>query len=144
MKTARPLFVVIDEVQVAADQARDFPSTTGTDLRPVLRELYNFCLKSKLFSGIILPGTGLSTTMVKKAVGSLSAKKAGKRQPLVFTYTGRFWPNNSFQVDYIRRYLTLSDNNPSDWRLLERMVYWFSGRYVCRLMLQDSCSSLIL
>jgi hypothetical protein len=133
MNTARPLFVVIDEAQVAADRLKDFPSTTGTDLRPILREMYSFCLKSKLFNGIILAGTGLSMNMVKDAVGSVSAKRAGKRQPLVFTNIGRFREDNSSQEDYIRRYLTLSDNDPSDQRLLERMVYWFSGRYVCRL-----------
>jgi len=137
VRTARPLFVVIDEAQVAADHLKDVPSATGTDLRPVLRELYSFCLKSHLFTGIILAGTGLLMNMVKKAVGSVSAKKTGKRQPLLFTNVGRFRTDNSSQVDYICRYLTLSENDESDRRLLERMVYWFSGRYVCRVMLQD-------
>ena len=126
-----PLFVVIDEAQVAADHLEFFRSGSGTDLGPVLREMYSFFLKSGLFAGIILSGTGLSMNMVKDVVGSFSAKQVDKRvQPRVFTNIGRFTRDNSSQVAYIRRYLTLSDNDISDQRLLERMVYWFSGRHV--------------
>ena len=134
-----PLFVVIDEAQVAADHLKFFRSRSGTDLRPVLREMYSFFLTSGLFAGIILSGTGLSMKMVKDAVGSFSAKQTDKRvQPRVFTNIGRFTRDDPSQVVYIRRYLTLSDNDISDQRLLERIVYWFSGRSVNYLMLQDS------
>lgn len=82
--------------------------------------------------------------MVKDAVGSSSAKELDQgMQPLVFTDIGSFTGDAYSQVAYIRRYLTLSDYNISDQRLLERMVYWFSGRYVYRLTLRDSFSSLV-
>ncbi|KAF8521634.1 hypothetical protein BU17DRAFT_45625 [Hysterangium stoloniferum] len=69
------LFIVIDEAQVAADHLKEyFRSGTRSDLRPILREMYKFFLRSGIFSGIILSGTGLSMEMVKNAVGSLSAK----------------------------------------------------------------------
>ena len=139
------LFVVIDEAQVAADHLKEyFRSTTGTDMRPILHEMYRFFLQySSVVSGIILSGTGLSTRMVEEAVGSVSAKKHIMRRETVFTDVGRF--DNSSQEAYIRRYLTLSDND-SDRRLLERMIYWFSGRYVYRrsLTLQDFALSLLL
>ncbi|KAF8500012.1 hypothetical protein BU17DRAFT_59107 [Hysterangium stoloniferum] len=138
------LFVVIDEAQVAADNMKEyFRSETGTDMRPILREMYKFLLSTKLFRGFILSGTGLSMKMVKDAVGSVSAKNAAGSGTRVFTDIGHFTKDDSSQLDYIRRYLTLSNNN-SDRRLLERMVYWFSGRYVYRLMLKVSFLSLIL
>ncbi|KAF8498457.1 hypothetical protein BU17DRAFT_72319 [Hysterangium stoloniferum] len=124
-----PLFVVIDEAQVAADNLKEyFRSNTRTDMRPILREMYRFFLSTTIFTGFILSGTGLSMQMVKEAVGSTSAKNEPGRGSLVFTDIGRFTKDDSSQLDYIRRYLTLSDNY-SDRRLLERMVYWFSGRH---------------
>ena len=140
-----PLFVVIDEAQVAADDLQDFfRYGSGTDPRPILREMYNFFHTSGIFAGIILSGTGLSMKTVKDTVGSFSAKQVDQRMhPRVFTDIGRFTRDNSSQEVYIRRYLTLADDNISDQRLLERMAYWFSGRYVHYLMLQDSFSSLI-
>ncbi|KAF8521967.1 hypothetical protein BU17DRAFT_64689 [Hysterangium stoloniferum] len=125
-----PLFVVIDEAQVAADHLKGcFRSSTGPDLRPILHEMYRFFLYSKIFTGIILSGTGLSMKMVEEAVGSVAAKQSGKiTRPRVFTDVGRFASGDSSQEDYIRRYLTLSEND-SDRRLLERMLYWLSGRY---------------
>ena len=133
-------FVVIDEAQVAADHLKEyFPSTTGTDMRPILDEMYRFFLQyPSVVSGIILSGTGLSIQKTEEAVGSASAKKLDIRREMVFTDVGRF--DNFSQEAYIRRYLTLSDKD-SDRRLLERLIYWFSGRYVCRrsLSLQDFC-----
>ncbi|KAF8517282.1 hypothetical protein BU17DRAFT_91994 [Hysterangium stoloniferum] len=126
-----PLFVVIDEAQVAADHLKEyFRSDTGSDLRPILREMYRFFWHSdEIFSGIILSGTGLSMQVVKDTVGSLSAKRTDKfAQSVVFTDIGHFTRGDSSQEDYIRRYLTLSEND-SDRRLLKRMVYWFSGRH---------------
>lgn len=127
---ATPMFVVIDEAQVAANHLKFFPSTTGDELRPALREMYSFFVTTQLFTGIILAGTGLSMDVVKDAVGSVSAKEVGRRQPLVFTNIGWFGTHVPSQVEYIRRYLTLSESNVSDRRLLERILYWFSGRYV--------------
>ncbi|KAF8508345.1 hypothetical protein BU17DRAFT_70833 [Hysterangium stoloniferum] len=128
-RSRTPLFVVIDEAQVTADNLKEyFRSDTGTDMHPILREMYRFFLNTQLFTGFILSGTGLSMKMVKDAVGSVSAKNAAGSGTRVFTDIGRFTRDDSSQLDYIRRYLTLSDNN-SDRRLLERMVYWFSGRH---------------
>ena len=127
---ATPIFAVIDEAQVAADHLKFFPSTTGDELRPILREMYSFFVTTQLFAGIILAGTGLSMDMVKDAVSSVSAKEVGRRQPLVFTNIGRFGTQDSSQVEYIHRYLSLSETGISDRRLLERILYWFSGRYV--------------
>jgi hypothetical protein len=143
--SATPLFIVIGGAQVAADHLKNlFCSTTGTDLRPILSEMYRFFQASGIFAGIILSGTGLPMKMLKDAEGSCSAKQVDKRvQPRVFTDIGRFMRDDSFQVVYIRRYLTLLDDNISDQRLLERMMYWFSGRYVYPLMLQYSFSSVV-
>ena len=142
-----PLFVVIDEAQVAADDLRDyFRSSSGTNLRPILREMYRFFQGLEIFNEIILSGTGFAMGVVKEAVSAISAKPNEESiKPRVFTDIGRLKRDDSSQMDYIRRYLTLSDNL-SDRQLLERMVYWFSGRYVYRssLTLQDSFSSLIL
>ncbi|KAF8521901.1 hypothetical protein BU17DRAFT_87449 [Hysterangium stoloniferum] len=121
-------FLAVDEAQVAADNLNDpFRSNTVTDRRPILREMYRFFLHTKIFTGFIISGTALATNMVKDAVGgAVSAKNVpGSR---VFTDIGRFTKDDSSQLDYIRRYLTLSDNH-SDRRLLERMMYWFSGRH---------------
>jgi hypothetical protein len=137
-----PIFIVIDEAQVAAEHLRDsFRSTTGTDQRPVLREMCRSFQESGIFRGTILAGTGLSMKRVKDAVGSHSAKQVEmSMQPQVFTNIGRFTRNSSSQEDYICRYLNLS-NSGTDRRLLERIMYWFSGRYVYYLVLQDPFSS---
>ena len=65
--------------------------------------------------------------MVEEEVGTSSAKKVDFRYSKVVTDVGRF--DGSSHEAYIRRYLSLSDNI-SDRRLLERIRYWFSGRYV--------------
>lgn len=140
------LFVVIDEAQVAADHLKEYfrSTATGTDMRPILHEMYRYLLGySGVVGGIILSGTGLSMQMVKEAVGSVSAKRVDIMHTQVVTDVGRF-EDSSHEV-YIRRYLPLS-NNISDRRLLERMLYWFSGRYVHQrfLTLQDFFLSLIL
>jgi len=147
LKTIRPslfpkgftirLFGVIDEAQVAADLLKYFPSTTGESMRPVLRGMYNSLVMTQFFTGIILAGTGLSMSTVKTVLSSVSAKYDGRAQPLVFSDIGRFGSGYPSQVEYIRRYLSFSDTE-SDRRLLERIVHWFSGRYVYRLILLDS------
>src|SRR5258708_28369288 len=110
-------FVVIDEVQVAADHLEeDFRSAAGTDMRPILHEMYRFLLGfPEVVAGVILSGTGLSKKMVEEAVGPVSAKRTDVRQTLVVTDVGRF--DDTSQEVYIRRYLTLHDTDISD-RLL--------------------------
>jgi hypothetical protein len=127
-----PLFLVIDEAQVAADRFKEsFRSHIAeNDVRPILHAMYRFLQGTRIFRGTIISGTGLTSEMVMRAVGSLSAKRTGESQtPLVFTDIGLFHTDPS-QVAYVRRYLTLSDNNMSDQRLMERIQYWFSGRSV--------------
>ena len=142
--TRTPLFVVIDEAQVAAEYLKLFPSTSGNELRPILREIVGFFQSSCIFNKIILSGTGLSMGMVKDATGSFSAKEAPTLVQGVFSNVGCFARDDLSQEAYIRRYLTLSDNDISDMRLLERMKFWFSGRYVYHLALQDFFSSIIV
>ena len=87
------LFIMIDKAQVAASYLKEcFCSTTGTDMCPILHEMYRFFLENpSVVSGIILSRTGLSTQMVEEAVGSGSAKKLDiKRHEMVFTDVGRF------------------------------------------------------
>ncbi|KAF8309783.1 hypothetical protein F5887DRAFT_1091838 [Amanita rubescens] len=130
MEIRTPLFIVIDKAQVAAEDLKFFRSGSG-DLLPILREMVDFFLSRSFFKKIILSGTGLSTQLVKYApVRSVAAKQVPNgKVPLVFTDVGRFTRDDSSQETYIRRYLTLSNDNISDRRLLERMMYWFSGRY---------------
>ena len=121
-----PLFVVIDEAQVAAEYLKFFPSTSGKEWRLILREVVSFFHSCRLwFNKIILSGTGLSMGMVEDATGSFSAKAAPTRVQGVFSNIGCFTREDPSQEAYIRRYLTLSDNDISDKRLLERMKFWF-------------------
>ena len=125
-----PLFV-IDEAQVAAEYLKFFPSTSGKEWRLILREVVSFFHSCRLwFNKIILSGTGLSMGMVEDATDSFSAKAAPTRVQGVFSNVGCFAREDPSQEAYIRRYLTLSDNDISDKRLLERMKFWFSGRCV--------------
>ena len=144
MESDTRLFVVIDEAQVAAEYLSFFRSASGTERRPILREMVNFFQSSPIFKRIILSGTGLSTEMLKEAVGAVSAKEVTNETQGVFTNVGRFTREDSSQEVYISRYLNLSKDNVSDQRLLERIKYWFSGRYVYCLALQDSFSPLII
>jgi hypothetical protein len=134
----QPFFVVIDEAQVAADNLSSFSrSSTEIDFRPILHELYRVFQDSKLFTGVIIAGTGLSMGMAECPVRGCSAKYMGVSQvPLILTETGSFWGNGSSQEAYVRRYLKFSDS-VSDQRLLERILYWFSGRYIYGPVLFD-------
>ena len=140
----RALFIVIDEAQVAANKLNCFPSTSGNGPCPILCEMVEFFQSTRIFNKIILSGTGLSMGMVKVATGSLSAKAVPTLVQEVFSNTGCFTGQDPSQEAYIRRYLTLSDNDISDKRLLERMKFWFSGRYVYYLLLQAFFSSIIV
>lgn len=127
---ATPLFIVIDEAQEAADQLTGFfRSEKDAILHPILRELYMFCKESKLFSGIIIVGTRLSTVIVKDAVRSVSVRFGENEEPTIFTNTGLFLNTEPSQGVYVRRYLKLSDSCASDVRLMERILHWFSGRH---------------
>ena len=126
------LFAVVDETQVAAvylkDSFRSF--TTGIDMRPVLHAFYGFLWTTEIFRGVILAGTGLSMNMVQTALSSQIAKPMSSRQtPIVFTEVGRFTKDGKDHENYIRKYLSLSRSS-SDQRLVERILYWFSGRWV--------------
>ena len=136
------LYLVIDDAQVAAHYLEDF--TTGPDLRPIFREIYRF-FDSGFFNGIIFSGTALSMKIEDRPWEGSAVYTGRLRRPRVITDIGRFTRDDPSQVAYIRRYLTLSENDVSDRRLLERMTFWFSGRYVysSRLTLHVSFSLLI-
>ena len=122
-------FAVIDEAQVAAEYLSDsFRSfTTGMDLRPVLHAFYRFLQGTGMFNGVILAGTGLSMNMAKKAFSSQVAKcLENRREPIVFVELGRF-KGDQIHEDYVRKYYTISACS-SGRRLMERILYWFSGR----------------
>jgi hypothetical protein len=126
------LFAVIDEAQVAAvylkDSFRSF--TTGIDMRPVLHAFYSFLWDTEIFRGVVLAGTGLSMKMVKEVPSTQVAKYMGARQkPIVFVELGRFTKDGTSHVDYIHKYISLSGGSISDQRLVERILYWLSGRW---------------
>ena len=127
-----PYFAIIDEAQEAADHLNEyFRSNTGIDLRPILRRLYLFLHSSPWAEGIILSGTGLSMQIVANPIGSSSMRDTGRFMGTqFFTDTGRFLRSEPSQRDYVLRYLSLSKDNISDVRLLERILYWFPGRCV--------------
>ena len=124
----KPLFVVVDEVQVAAQYlAKSFRFSSRKDMRPVLHAFHRFLWENNFIEGVILAGTGLSRKMVRTAASSQCAR-ASYPVPFVFTEVGRFTKDDQAHEDYIRQYLTLSPNSHSDQRLVERILYWFSGR----------------
>ena len=126
----KPLFAVVDEAQVGAQYLeKSFRSSAGTDMRPVLHAFHRFLLENNFIGGIILAGTGLSREMVRTAASSNSAR-ASHPLPFVVTEVGRFTKDDQAHEDYIRQYLILSPDSHSDQRLMERILYWFSGRWV--------------
>jgi len=134
-------FAIIDEAQEAADHLNEyFRSDTGIDLRPILRELYLFLDSSSWAKGIILSGTGFSTEIANNSVGASPMRNTGRPMGIrFFTDTGRFLRNEPFQKEYVLRYLSLSEDNISDMRLLERILHWFCGRCVFVQDLFDLC-----
>jgi hypothetical protein len=127
-----PLFLVIDEAQVATNSFKESfrYHITESAGRPILHAMYRFLQETRIFRGTIISGTGLSTDMVMRPIGASSAKRmGGSQEPLFFTDIGLFHADQS-QVAYVRHYLTLSDNDVSDRRLMERIQYWFFGRSV--------------
>ena len=122
--------VVIDEAQVAAEYMNEYfrSMTTGIDRRPVLTPFYGFLLGSELIKGITLAGTGLSKKLVQNAVYSRTAKLLEtSRFPLIFYDVGQFSNDGTDHETYVKKYLTFT-STVSDGRLLQRILYWFSGR----------------
>ncbi len=130
MERIKRLFAVVDEAQVAAMYLSDYfrSFTTGTDMRPVLHAFHKFLLRTRIFRGVILAGTGLSMEMVKpKTILCGAARSTGTRKYLaVSVELGRFTKDGTSHVDYIRKYR--SPRSISDRRLEDRILYWFSGR----------------
>jgi hypothetical protein len=127
-------FIVLDEAQDAAKRHVDcFPSVSrpGSVTGSALHEKYRFLTGLGIFSGIIVSGTGLSKEIVQSSFSSISAKE---QKPIyvskIVTDTGDFLDGTS-QESYIRRYITISDDNASDQRLLYRIQFWLKGRCVC-------------
>jgi hypothetical protein len=128
------LFAVVDEAQVAAEYLNEsFCSiTSGSEKRPVLHPLYNFLWSTNVFKGVILAGTGLSMKMVHTAVVSQYAQRHVHRQvPFVFVEVGRFKKDETLHKTYIEKYLSFSQS-ATDQRLMERILYWFHGRWAQR------------
>jgi hypothetical protein len=123
-------FVVVDEAQVAAEYPNEsFRNTTGIHTRPVLHPFYSFLWDTRLFQGVILAGTGLSMKMVRTAVSCKSAQRQDYSQvPIVFVDVGEFTKNGTDHKTYIEKYLPFSVS-AFDQRLMERILYWFRGRY---------------
>ena len=125
-------FAVIDEAQVAAEYMNEsFRSlTTGIDARPVLHPFYRFLQDADFIKGTILAGTGLSMKMMKKAVNSRGAQLLEEsRNPLIFYDVGLFSNPGTDHRAYLEKYLTFASTVP-DSRLMQRILYWFSGRWV--------------
>jgi hypothetical protein len=128
------LFAVVDEAQVAAEYLNEsFRSiTSGSEKRPVLHPFYNFLWSTNVFKGVILAGTGLSMKMVQTAVVSQYAQRHTYRQvPFVFVEVGRFQKDETPHKSYIEKYLPFSQR-ATDQRLMERILYWFHGRWAQR------------
>ena len=124
-------FAVIDEAQVAAEYMNEsFRSlTTGIDARPVLHPFYRFLQGANFIKGIILAGTGLSMQLVKKVVSSRSAQLLDEsRNPLIFYDVGLFSNSETDHRAYLEKYLTFA-STVSDDRLMQRILYWLSGRW---------------
>jgi hypothetical protein len=101
----------------------------GTDSRPVLHPFYSFLWDTRLFQGVILAGTGLSMKMVRTVVQCQSAQRQDHSQvPVVFVEVGEFTKDGTDHKTYIEKYLPFSDN-AFNQRLIERITYWFRGRY---------------
>ncbi|KAF8223481.1 hypothetical protein L208DRAFT_1316565, partial [Tricholoma matsutake] len=143
-------FAVVDEVQVAAESLTDYfhSRTTGLDKRPVLHAFYRFLWDIEIIEGVILSRTSLSKEMVQEAVHSRSAKNLGASPvPIVFVDVGQFMQDREDHKRYIDKYLSLSPSSVSDQRLIEQILYWFSGRYrftasLIELLLFDQMRSL--
>ena len=123
---------MFDEAQAAADYlTTSFRSfTTGTDMRPVLHAFFKFLSENTCIRGVIVAGTGLSKKMVQTSVSSRTAQYMNARpKPIVFVKVGRFTKDGEAHKDYIYKYLPLS-TSVSDLRLVERILHWFTGRWV--------------
>ena len=129
---SKQLFAVIDEAQVAAEYlpASFCSFTMGMDMRPVLQLFHKFLLENTCVQGVILAGTGLSKEMVPSVSSRAAQYMNARPKPIVFVEVGRFTKDGRTHEDYIRKYIPLSPTSISDRRLLERILDWFSGRWV--------------
>jgi hypothetical protein len=130
----RKLFAVVDDAQLTAEYLNEsFRSvTSASEERPALHPLYSFLWSCNFFRGVILAGTGLSMKMVRTDVISRYVQAHPFRLvPFVFVEVGRFKKDDAFHKTYIEKYLSLSESD-SDRRLMQRILYWFHGRWAQR------------
>jgi hypothetical protein len=133
-----PLFVIIDEAQIAAATFREaFLSGDYKTHRPVLREIivtWNSMVK-EIMRNLIICGTGLSMDMLEDALAS-NALKYGKGIRK-FSNLGGF-DTQEAQEKYILQNLWTGvksrEESSSDFQvLLDRAWRWLKGRSVERL-----------
>jgi hypothetical protein len=126
------MFLVFDEAQIATYHHIDcFPAFSDTySTQSVLHSAYRSFTEWNMFHGIILSGTGLSRDIINCTLKSFGAKHRGAiYRSKIYADTGDFLDAAS-QGSYIRPYLNLSENL-SDKYLLQRILRWFKGRWVC-------------
>ena len=129
---SKPLFAVVDEVQVSAEYLKGSfrSSTPEIGVRPVLHAFRGFLWDLTFLEGVILAGTGLSMKMRRRLGPGGAQRMKYSVVPFVFVEVGRFTKDGTAHENYIRKYLPLSRSSNSDQRLVERILYWFSGRWV--------------
>jgi len=127
------LYCAVDEAQEGLKFHEDmFRSTSGAHRRPALYALYKFYNQIRFFDGYIFAGTGLSMSKLELDTSSIIAKHVEGLLPVVFTDTVHFTTEMSAAAhqNYISRYLkVISGDQISSW-LMERILYWFHGRYM--------------
>jgi len=84
--TQQPPFVMVDEAQQAAEYLN---ALAQAPISPCSALFYNFLWDTRLFQGVVLAGTSLSTKMVR-TVSSQSAQRQDHSQgPVFFVNLGR-------------------------------------------------------
>jgi hypothetical protein len=128
------LYCAVDEAQEGLNfHKKMFRSSSGAHRRPALYALYRFYDQIRFFDGYIFAGTGLSMSKLELITSSVVAKRVeGLRDPVVFTDTVHFTKEVSTVAhhNYISRYLKVTSDDQQSSRLMERILYWFRGRYV--------------
>ena len=127
------LYCAVDEAQEGLKFHEDmFRSTSGAHRRPALYALYRFYDQIRFFDGYIFAGTGLSMSKLELVTSSIIAKHVEGLLPVVFTDTVHFTTEMSAAAhqNYISRYLKVISGDQISSRLMERILYWFHGRYV--------------
>ena len=127
------LHCAVDEAQEGLKFHEDmFRSTSGAHRRPALYALYRFYDQIRFFDGYIFAGTGLSMSKMELVTSSIAAKHVEGLDPVVFTDTVPFTREMSATAhqNYISRYLKVISDDQKSSRLMDRILYWFRGRYV--------------